>query len=36
MKRLFLTVFMILCALAAAAQSSIQVQTHNVVAADEQ
>ena len=36
MKRLFLTAFMILCALAAAAQSSIQVQTHNVVAADEQ
>ena len=36
MKRLFLTALMILSAVAAMAQSAIQVQTHNVVAADEQ
>lgn len=36
MKRLFLAVIMVLSVMAAAAQTSIQVQTHNVVAADEQ
>ena len=36
MKRLFLAVIMVLSVVAAAAQTSIQVQTHNVVAADEQ
>ena len=36
MKKLFLTVFIMLYAFLAMAQTSIQVQTHNVVAADEQ
>ena len=36
MKKLFLTMFMALCAVAAVAQTEIQVQTHKVVALDEQ
>lgn len=36
MKRLFLTALVFLSAISAIAQSAIQVQTHNVVAADEQ
>ena len=36
MKKLFLTIFMALCAVAAVAQTEIQVQTHKVVALDEQ
>ena len=36
MKRLFLTMFVILSAVMAMAQTRIQVQTHNVVASDEQ